>query len=141
MIGANRIIEEIDLAEDRLWFISLFNRYSVELNANVNDVIEEYSSLENRNTHIKVIRPKAFCYYSYLKDGTIWLKGIAVEKEYRGLGIGRELLEYLKDEGVGIITATYQDRQVQNFYKRNGFYENGEVVDSVGNKMTVFVKE
>ena len=74
-------------------------------------------------------QPVATARIRYLNDRLAKIERVAVLAEYRGLGIGRQLMEgaidFLKKQNVPEIKVNAQI-QVKNFYEQLGFQQQGE---------------
>lgn len=59
-----------------------------------------------------------------------YIAGIFVKKEFRGLGIGKELLNFVKEKHTSLTLHVYQKNQrAMEFYKREGFFITSEDTD------------
>jgi predicted GNAT family N-acyltransferase len=71
----------------------------------------------------------------YLSEGLAKLERLAILKDYRKMGIGRKIVEYvidyLKNKGVENITLDSQEH-AKHFYEKNGFKQVGEVFEEAG---------
>jgi len=78
--------------------------------------------------------------YVYVVDNKIkgfvglqgnYIAGIFITKDSRNQGIGRQLLDYLKQDHSKLILDVYaKNTRAKSFYKNNGFEINSETVDT-----------
>ena len=121
------------------WVKEIFEDVKGEMNCDFKDLLTRYfNDIEKSEEYIIGIGPKCFCRYKLLEDGTVWIKNIAVKKEFRGQGFGTKLIKYLK--GGPYITTVYKG-PAEKFYIKNRFYEMGEVFDARGKSLLVYAKD
>jgi GNAT superfamily N-acetyltransferase len=80
----------------------------------------------------------------FQKDTDFQFRKFAVQKDYQGKGIGRELLQYItnfaKAEGGTRIWCNARDTAVQ-FYIKDGFTSTGEVFERKGVNFEILEKK
>jgi len=71
----------------------------------------------------------------YLSDNGAKLERLAVLKDYRKIGLGRKIMDYvigyLKGKGIKNITLDAQEH-AKNFYEKLGFAQEGEIFKEAG---------
>ena len=120
---------------DKIWIEQLFYKYREQLNSDFDSAWNRY--VNNPRDYFIVDRDlRSFCHYYLHEDGTKSIREIAVETPQKGAGSA-----LIKCLGSDIIVATYRNEKAKKFYKNNGFYEFGEVLDNKNREMVVYVKD
>ena len=64
-----------------------------------------------------------------------YIAGIFVDKKYRSMGIGKQLLEYAKKQCSALSLNVYKlNKRAAAFYLREGFSVSAEGIDETGNE-------
>ncbi len=94
---------------------------------------EEFDEVDARAMHVMAYengKPIGVCRFFTKDDGAYWIGRFAVLKEYRGLGVGRLIMdkaeEHIKLLGGTVLKLSAQT-QAQGFYEKVGFVAEGEV--------------
>lgn len=71
--------------------------------------------------------------YGYFWDNTPFMNMLYIDKNYRGLGNGKELVEFwekqMKDKGYKLVmTSTLSNEQAQHFYRKLGYKDAGSLL-------------
>lgn len=74
--------------------------------------------------------------YNLFWDNTPFCTMLYVEKDHRGKGYGRKLMEFwendMKQQGYGmLLTSTQVDEGAQHFYRKSGYKDGGGLVIDV----------
>ena len=72
--------------------------------------------------------PVGFVYYTGEPFRDAQINYFEVVKEFRGMGVGRKMIEYLKGLKRSIVVMRKCDEEMKRFYLHNGFYETGQVM-------------
>jgi ribosomal protein S18 acetylase RimI-like enzyme len=84
-------------------------------------------------------------YIWFSLDGTFarfpYVRNIAIKKEYRGKGIGKQLLSFFEEKGFNATTAVFLlvsnfNTEAQKFYREMGYQEVGRIPDLVRQGIT-----
>lgn len=74
--------------------------------------------------------PAAMCAVNeQLEPGHIWITAIEVAKDYRGYGLGKQLVEYCKSLGADLIGVSEKNEVAKKLYTDCGFVEVGKCAD------------
>ncbi|WP_028042171.1 GNAT family N-acetyltransferase [Candidatus Stoquefichus massiliensis] len=70
---------------------------------------------------------------TYMDKKDLWIDELCVSKNYQGHHLGSQLLNYTKQECIkqgihGMVLNTVKGFLSENFYQKNGFYENISLV-------------
>jgi predicted GNAT family N-acyltransferase len=92
----------------------------------------EYDEFEDLSIHFLAYRNKepAGCIRYRMVEKKVKLERLAVLKEYRGMGIGRALMDHVEMDSQRYIPAEYvlgSQLYAVEFYKRCGYESRGEV--------------
>ena len=96
--------------------------------------IDEFDSIDNISTHLVLFRgdlPLATCRYYWNKEKNAYYIGrIAVVKDYRGKGLGRQILREAETQitnlGGSIVYLSAQ-LEADRFYKNQGYVTTGDI--------------
>lgn len=104
--------------EDKDWIKQLYDEN--DLNCTFE---KAYTEVLNNESHIYVIRNKAFIRVKYLTNGT-HICEIAVKKIYQRTGLASLLINYLD---VPIVVACYVNSPANQLYKKLNFMDMGNL--------------
>ncbi len=98
---------------------------------------EELDGLDEDATHVVALDERGVVATCRLRSagGSCKLERMAVERRYRGLGVGRSLLEAAEREARrlgarGVVL--HAQTAAREFYERNGYSADGDVFDEAG---------
>lgn len=104
---------------------------------------------EDNYQMVKELIPQADVYV-YEADGNIlgfagvsenYIAGIFVDGNYRSQGIGKKLLDYLKEVYTELTLQVYEkNSRAVDFYKREGFEIEAEGIDDFTNEKELYMK-
>ena len=128
-----KIVETVKELRDAKWVrIRVFQR---EQGINI---ARDFDDKDPESIHIVAYlaeMPVGTARMRLLEDGAGKIERVAVLKEFRKRGIGKQLIKYalyvLKSERIKIARLSSQ-KPVKNFYKQFGFSEFGDVFDDAG---------
>lgn len=71
--------------------------------------------------------------YGYFWDSIPFMNMLVIDKEYRGKGIGKELVAFwekeMKDDGYNtVMTSTLSNENAQHFYRKLGYEDSGSLI-------------
>lgn len=71
--------------------------------------------------------------YSYFWDNTPFMNMLYLDEDYRGKGIGKELVGFweieMKSKGYELVmTSTLSNEQAQHFYRKLGYKDSGSLL-------------
>lgn len=125
--------EEIEIVSD-IWLRGNLEAHSfVQRNywtSNLNSVKEQFKKAD---IYVFVDKNQIVGFAGLQGD---YLAGIFVKKEYRSHGVGRKLLDYLKQEYLELSLDVYaKNIQAKKFYLRNGLKVAHEGIDESTNEV------
>jgi ribosomal protein S18 acetylase RimI-like enzyme len=78
-------------------------------------------------------------------DGALYISEFAIKKSYRKSGLGSKLIEriekYAKDKNCKKIWVDTYEYQAPEFYKKNGFLEQGRIENYRGKYAKIFFEK
>jgi ribosomal protein S18 acetylase RimI-like enzyme len=96
----------------------------------INTKLKEKEILVARNHHNNII---GWLRYNYFWDNTPFMNMLYIDENYRGKGIGKELVRFweskMKDSGYKLLmTSTLSNEQAQHFYRKLGYKDSGSLL-------------
>lgn len=113
---------------------SLLGRYYFEKEGSAHRAIQE--ALEHGTLYVAMEQDVCTGFMYYVEDGAFhsypYLHLIAVKEEYRGKGIGKQLIEYFEKiagrDKCFLVVADFNP-EAKHFYERMGYRQVGEIPD------------
>lgn len=94
--------------------------------------------IERRQAYVLFFddNPAGLLRYNLFWDNTPFCTMLVVESQFRGLGLGKALMEFweseMKSDGYGmLLTSTQVDESAQHFYRKLGYRDCGGLVVDV----------